>query len=60
MDLTNETLDDFMDRTYVNFTKSKVLVFPTSKRISIAEQWSLRKTYNYISYLKSKNETNSS
>lgn len=56
-----ETVDDFYDRTYWNYVKGKVLVYPSkSAKKSLSffkpEVWSLEKAEQYLNYLESVEE----
>lgn len=56
-----ETINQFIDRIYTNFTKDTVLVFPSKRAlkpdvISTPDKWTVQQARDYIKYLENENE----
>ncbi len=48
-----ETLENFLDRAYVNAPAEIVLVYPHKIGVGKAEIWPMKKAMDYVKYLKS-------
>lgn len=49
-----ESSREFLDRSYVNWVKDKVLVFPEKAGVGKCVIWNVEQARQYLSYLKSK------
>ena len=46
-----ETIQEFLDRTYVNFAIGKVFVFQGPRKLNKPETWTVLNAQNYLDWL---------